>query len=68
MPWKIQQLQVDFTQNRAMVSLQNQEGNDWLNVVANFPRKDADQQTEGDAEAKLKAQAKKLLLDAANSL
>lgn len=68
MPWKITQLEDDFKQNRGMVGLNQQEGNSWINVNVNFPVTDADRQTEGDQEARLKARAKQLLLDASNSL
>lgn len=68
MAWKVTQLQVDFTQNRVMITLNDQEGNDWRNVNVNFPRGDADRGPGADQEARLKAEAKQILLDAANSL
>ena len=68
MPWQVTGLNEDLKQNRASVSLNNQAGNDWLSVSVNFPVADADKQTEGDAEKRLRARTKQILLDAANSL
>jgi hypothetical protein len=72
MAWDINQLSVDFKQNRAIVNM-NKQGtptapNDYLNVSVQFPVDDNDQQKEGTAEQALKARAKQILLDAANSL
>jgi hypothetical protein len=72
MAWEINQLNVDFHNNRAVVSL-NQSGpptapNDYMNIMVNFGVADADQRKEVDTEQALKARAKQLLLDAANSL
>jgi hypothetical protein len=64
--------ELDFHNNRAVVSL-SQPGppaapNDYINIMINFGVADADQRKEADTEQALKARAKQLLLDAANSL
>jgi len=72
MTWEINQLAVDYKNNRATVSLNKQGAptapNDYMNVNVNFGVADADQQKEGAAEAALKARTKQILIDAANSL
>jgi hypothetical protein len=72
MAWEIQQLQLDFKNNRAMVSL-NKQGTppaqtDWMNVNVNFGVEDADQRKEAETEQQLRARAKQALIEAANSL
>jgi hypothetical protein len=72
MDWQINQLSVDFHNNRAMVSLTKQgpptSPNEYLNINVNFGVSDNDQMKEGAAEAQLKARTKQILIEAANSL
>jgi hypothetical protein len=66
------QLNVDFKSNRAVVSLIKQgtppSMNDYMAANVQFAVADNDQQREGAAEEKLRARAKQILLEAANSL
>jgi hypothetical protein len=72
MAWEINQLSVDYKGNRGTVTLTKQPDpatpNDYQAVNVNFGVADDDQQKEGNAEAHLKARAKQILIDAANSL
>jgi hypothetical protein len=72
MVWKITQLQMDYEQKRALVTL-TQQGipqnlNGFLSATVNFPEPEDSHQQQSMTEDYLKARAKQILLDAANSL
>lgn len=72
MAWQISQLQMDYQQKRALVTLQEigtaQNPNGYRSATVTFQEPENSNQPQSVTEEFLKARAKQILLDAASSI